>query len=145
DPSESKTDALLAQTTIFASLTSQERATIAAKLRPQTWAAGDTLLQPGTVLESLFIVASGVLSCRRDDGDSEEELVRFGPGDHFGEIGMLTGAASRVSITALTAALVYELPKDELAPILEASPRLSQALSLTAAGRQTEIGPAVAV
>jgi CRP-like cAMP-binding protein len=34
------------------------------------------------------------------------EVLRFGPGDHFGGVGLLTEAASTATITALTPATV---------------------------------------
>jgi small-conductance mechanosensitive channel/CRP-like cAMP-binding protein len=113
-----------------------ERSAIAAKLRPRLHEQGDTLLEPGTALQSLFIVGSGVLSVADDGGEAGTEIGRLGPGDHFGEIGMLTGAASVVKITALTSASVYELTKEELAPILETRPEASRQLSRALAQRQ---------
>jgi len=35
--------------------------------------------------------------------------MRLGPGDHFGEMGLLTGMASVARITALTPAVIYAL------------------------------------
>lgn len=55
----------------------------------------------------MFIVGAGVLSMVRNHGGATIEFERLGPGDHYGEIGMLTGAASIVSITAVTPAVVY--------------------------------------
>jgi small-conductance mechanosensitive channel/CRP-like cAMP-binding protein len=121
---------------IFATLTIAERAAIAAKLKQHSYDQGETLLEPGKVLQSLFIVANGVLSLLRVEGEVETELMRLGPGDHFGEIGLLTGAPSIGKITALTPVLVYELAKTDLAPILEARPEVSQELCRALARRQ---------
>jgi CRP-like cAMP-binding protein len=62
--------------------------------------------------------------------------MRLGPGDHFGEFGLLTGAPSNSKITALTPAIVYELARTDLAPILEARPEVSQELCRALARRQ---------
>jgi len=105
---------------MFATLTTNERAAIAAKLKQASYEKGDTVVEPGTVLQSLFIVGNGVLSVTRTDSGGETELLRFGPGDTFGEIGLLTGASCGASVTALAPATVYELAKTDLAPILEA-------------------------
>ena len=86
---------------IFATFTPEERAAVAAKLKQQSYDEGDTLVEPGTVLQSLFIVGSGVVSFTREGIEGETELLRLGPGDHFGEIGLLTGAAATATITAL--------------------------------------------
>src|SRR5271165_5888440 len=83
---------LLELVAIFASLTSEERKAIAAKLKQKSYDKGETLVEPGTVLHSLFIVGTGVVSLTREESEGEIELMRIGPGDHFGEIGMLTGA-----------------------------------------------------
>jgi CRP-like cAMP-binding protein len=97
---------------------------------------GDTVVEPGTALQSLFIVGAGVLSVARRDSGGEMELLRFGPGDTFGEIGLLTGASCGASVTALSHATVYELAKKDLAPILEARPQIAHELSRALAQQQ---------
>jgi small-conductance mechanosensitive channel/CRP-like cAMP-binding protein len=121
---------------IFAALIPTERAEIAAKLKRISYEKGDTLVEPGTVLQSLFVVGSGVLSVTRRDSGGETELLRFGPGDTFGEISLLTGASCGASVTALSHATVYELAKKDLAPILEARPQVAHELSRALAQQQ---------
>jgi small-conductance mechanosensitive channel len=134
--SRTRSERVLDLVEFFRPLPPAERSAIAAKLRPRLHEQGDTLLEPRTLLQSLFIVGSGVLSVADDGGEAGTEIVRLGPGDHFGEISILTGSASAVKITALTAASVYELTNEELAPILEAMPEASRALSRAVAQRQ---------
>ena len=121
---------------IFAALMPNERASIAGKLKQFSYEKGDTLVEPGTVLESLFIVGNGVLSVTKRDKSGETELLRFGPGDMFGEIGLLTGASCGASVTALAPSTVYELAKRDLAPVLEARPQFAQELSRALAQQQ---------
>jgi small-conductance mechanosensitive channel len=121
---------------IFTALMPSERADIAAKLKQISYEKGDKVIEPGSVLQSLFIVGSGVLSVTRSDGGGERELLRFGPGDTFGEISLLTGASCGASITALSHATVYELAKTDLAPVLEARPQVARELSLLLAQQQ---------
>jgi CRP-like cAMP-binding protein len=78
------------------------------------------------------------------DGAIEEELLRLGPADHFGEIGMLTGAAAAVTATALTPVIVYELSHDDLAPVLQAHPEIADALNVDLVQRQQTINPPAA-
>jgi CRP-like cAMP-binding protein len=127
---------LLELVAIFASLTADERKTIAAKLEPKTYDQGETLVEQGKTLNSLFIVGGGVLSFTREESLGEIELMRIGPGDHFGEIGMLTGAPAIAKISAIIPATVYEVKKDDLSPILEARPEVSQGLCRALARRQ---------
>jgi len=121
---------------IFATLMPKERAAIAAKLKQASYETGEALVEPGTVLQSLFIVGNGVLSVTRRDSGGEKELLRFGPGDTFGEIGLLTGASSGANITALAPSTVYELAKTDLAPIIDARPEIAQELSRALAQQQ---------
>jgi small-conductance mechanosensitive channel/CRP-like cAMP-binding protein len=127
---------LLELVAIFTSLTIEERKAIAAKLKQKSYDKGETLVEPGTVLHSLFIVGTGVVSLTREESEGEIELLRIGPGDHFGEIGMLTGAPATAKFSALIPATVYELAKDDLSPILEARSEVSHGLCRALAQRQ---------
>jgi small-conductance mechanosensitive channel len=120
----------------FASLTDSERAELTAKLKRHAYHEGEAVFEPGAVFQSLFIVASGVLSIVRRDVETDSR--RLGPGDHFGEISLLTGAACTARISALTFATVYELAKKDLAPVLEARPEVCHELGLALARRQAE-------
>ncbi|MBV8508307.1 MAG: mechanosensitive ion channel family protein [Alphaproteobacteria bacterium] len=127
---------LLELVEIFATFEPEERAAIAAKLKQRSYDEGETLIEPGIVLQSLFIIGSGVVSFTREGIEGEMELLRLGPGDHFGEIGMLTGAGAIAKLSALTPTTIYELAKADLTPILEARPRVSQELCRALARRQ---------
>jgi small-conductance mechanosensitive channel/CRP-like cAMP-binding protein len=121
---------------IFDGLAPSERAAIAGKLKQASYEQGATLVEPGMVLQSLYIIGSGVLSVMRREGSVDTELLRLGPGDHFGEIGLLTGAPAGATIAALAPSIVYELPKNDLAPVLQARPQITHELSRALAQRQ---------
>jgi len=62
--------------------------------------------------------------------------MRIGPGDHFGEIGMLTGEPATATLSALIPTTVYQLANDDLAPVLQARPEVSHGLCRALAQRQ---------
>ena len=128
-------DTVLTLAGIFVSLTPDERAAIAAKLKKASYEKGDVLVKPDDVLESLFIVGSGVLSVTRPDNIAEKEWLRFGPGDYFGEMGLLASKRATANITAVAPSTVFELTKEDLKPILEARPEIAQELSRAMAER----------
>jgi small-conductance mechanosensitive channel len=138
DPAMPKSAAerALALIDIFAGLTAEERRSLAAKLKRKTYDHGETVADAGTVLHSLYLVGAGVLSLTHDMSEGEMELMRLGPGDHFGESGLLTGTALPVKVSALSLCILYELEKDDLAPVLEARPAISQELCRVLARRQ---------
>lgn len=93
-------------------------------LEPKTYDRGEAAVEPGMVLRSLFI-GQGVLSATKVLAEGEIEVLRLGPGDHFAEIGLLTGSAAGGKLTALVPTIVYELTKDDSAPVLEECPLMS--------------------
>ena len=95
-------DTVLTLAGIFVSLTPDERAAIAAKLKKASYEKGDVLVRPDDVLQSLFIVGSGVLSVTGPNNVGEKEWLRFGPGDYFGEMGLLADRQATANITAAT-------------------------------------------
>jgi CRP-like cAMP-binding protein len=133
---KSQAEIVLELVTIFGALTPSERAAIAAKLTQHFYDKGETLLAARKVLNSLYIIAGGVISFTRQDAEIETEFMRLGPGDHYGEISLLTGAPSVSVITALTPVIIYELAKADLTPILEARPEVAQELGRALAQRQ---------
>ena len=137
-PQNSRNDVerVLELVAIFATFTPEERTAIAAKLTERSCDEGETLLEPGVVPQSLIIVGNGILSFTSQGIEGDMELLRLGPGDHFGEIGLLTGAASTVRISALVPATVYELAKADLTPILESRPQVARELCQALARRQ---------
>lgn len=127
---------VLEQSAIFGTLTKEERSALAKKLQRKLHQKGERLLEPGVLLQSLYLVGSGVLSVTRPEGSRQVEFLRLGPGDHYGEIALLTHTAAVGQITALTPATLYELAKADLTPILEASPKVTQMLCQSLAQRQ---------
>jgi small-conductance mechanosensitive channel len=121
---------------LFAGLTASERKSLSAKAVPRHYDEGETLLKPGVVLQVLHLIGAGVASITQVHSEGEIELFRLGPGDHFGEVGLLTGHATAVTIRALAPVTSYELTKDDLAPIIEARPEVSQAMCRALARRQ---------
>ena len=121
---------------IFAGLTEDERKTLADKTKHRHYDAGEALVEPGNVLHSLFIIGAGVLSFTQLVSEGEIELLRIGPGDHFGEIGLLTGQSAQATLKALVPVTTYELAKEDLAPVLEARPEVSHELCRALARRQ---------
>jgi small-conductance mechanosensitive channel len=128
-------DAVLDLAEMFTCLTPNERAAIAAKLKPASYEKGEALVKPDYVLQSLFIVGRGVLEATRRNAEGENDQLRFGPGDYFGEMGLLAGTPANATIAALTPSTVYELTKADLRPIVEARPEIAQELSRMLAQR----------
>ncbi|HUC11223.1 MAG TPA: mechanosensitive ion channel family protein [Stellaceae bacterium] len=121
---------------IFASLADEERKKLAAATKERHYDAEEKLVRPGDILNSMSFIGAGVASITQLHSEGEIELLRLGPGDHFGEVGLLTGHAAEATVTALTAITIYELRKEDLAPVLEARQEVSREMCRALARRQ---------
>jgi small-conductance mechanosensitive channel/CRP-like cAMP-binding protein len=119
---------LLDRVPIFAALSDDERIALAPKMNRRTYRAGEVLVEQGVVARALFILNSGVLVALQGKGATENEVMRLAPGDCFGQAGVLTGAPAIFKIKALTRTIVYEIAKDDLAPILKERPAIAAEL-----------------
>jgi small-conductance mechanosensitive channel/CRP-like cAMP-binding protein len=121
---------------LFQPLAADERARLAAGAMPIGVAAGHAVVRQDDAGQSLFIVAEGMLEARRTEADGHEQTVtRFAPGDFFGEMSLLTGESRRATVIARTQALIYEIEKDDLQPILQARPELGESVARIVAAR----------
>ncbi len=128
---------LLDHLTIFAPLSEDERIALVPKMKRRTHEAGEILVQQGNVANSLSILSAGVLSAVQENGAVEMEALRLAPGDSFGEAGILAGEASMFKLRALTKVIVYDVSKEDLAPIIKQRPALAVALGEVLAKRQS--------
>ena len=128
----------LAGVALHATLSDEERQQIAARSQRRAVAAGSTLVSQGQTGDSMFLISEGVLVVvvKNPGAVVETEVVRLGPGDYFGEMSLLTGAARSATVRALTDAVVHEVAKADLAPIMIARPSLATELGRVLATRQ---------
>ncbi|HWT09215.1 MAG TPA: cyclic nucleotide-binding domain-containing protein, partial [Roseomonas sp.] len=91
----------------------------------------------GEAGDSLYLLAEGVLEVRiaRPDG-SEAAIDRLFPGAVLGEMSLLTGQPRSATVVAVTEAVVLELSKADLDPVLRARPELLEGLTAIMAARQ---------
>jgi small-conductance mechanosensitive channel/CRP-like cAMP-binding protein len=121
----------------FSAFTPAELAELVEQLAECPVKEGDVVVREGDPGGSLFFVAEGALEVRVSDGNGAEIAVDcLAAGDVFGEISLLTGEARRATIVALTAALLYEVRREDLAPLLRRRPELGEALAAIMAERQ---------
>jgi small-conductance mechanosensitive channel/CRP-like cAMP-binding protein len=121
--------ALLAAVPLFGALPPEELDAIAAQLRPRPIDPGAVVFAQGGIEDTIYIVEAGVFELSRTvEPSGRATLARLGPGDHIGEIGLITGAPRGVTMTALTAGHVLELPGDRLSELLRTNADLATAM-----------------
>jgi MFS family permease len=100
--------ALLRSLPLFAELPAPAIEGLAAALRPVRLEAGAVLIRQGDPGEAYFAIAAGELDAEQDG----RFLGRYGRGDGVGEIALLRAVPRTATVTAHTAATVYQLDRD---------------------------------
>jgi small-conductance mechanosensitive channel/CRP-like cAMP-binding protein len=116
---------------LFASLTDEEKESLASAMTRRTYRKGEVLAEQGAKLGSLTIIRTGVLIVSRKEGTTEIELSRLSPGDYFGEGGLFAGSGESGTIRAMTFAVVYEVGQAALAKLMHDRPSIADEIGVT--------------
>ncbi|MGB0695971.1 MAG: ABC transporter substrate-binding protein [Rhodospirillaceae bacterium] len=115
---------------VFEPFGRQERERISKLLKRRMVEPGEVVVSQGDAGDSLFIIAAGVLAVdiSLETGDVMT-VAKLGVGDFFGEMALLTGEPRTATVTTVTSSVVLELKKDQLQPIIQEFPNLTEDLS----------------
>jgi CRP-like cAMP-binding protein len=100
--------------------------------------AGASILTQGQPVEYLYMIGRGRVRVLRDArAERPQALAELGPGDHFGEVELVSGGAALASIQAAGDSPVdlVALPRHEVNRILHDLPQASEPLAQTAEAR----------
>lgn len=100
--------------------------------------AGAEIVREGTAGRSLFVVVAGLFEVLHTAGSTETRLARLGAGDVFGEMSLLTGAPRSATVRAVTDAVVLEIAKETLDPVLALQPDAVEEMSRLQAERMAD-------
>ncbi|MBY6265265.1 mechanosensitive ion channel [Azospirillum sp. 412522] len=144
---------LLRQLELFDHFDDEEVDALALAMRQIHVPAGSAAVSQGDAGESLFVIAEGVFDVQiaasadlgaamgANMGEGQRpgviHLTRLRPGDLFGEMSLLTGQPRSASVVACTDALVFELSRAHLDPVLRRRPELAERLADLMAERQS--------
>ncbi|WP_223516045.1 mechanosensitive ion channel family protein [Pseudomonas sp. GL-R-26] len=128
--------ALLDEVKIFRSLSAEERDRLAQNMVAQQYAAGDVVLDLEEVPDSLFVIATGVVSATVPDGSTQIEAGRMGPSEVMGEQSILADTPSQARFTAMTSSIIYRLDKSLTRSCMEQRREVDRALNKLQAVRQ---------
>ncbi|CAB3792183.1 mechanosensitive ion channel domain-containing protein [Pararobbsia alpina] len=132
---------LLSRVEMFEVLNRDDIRQLASRMSRHEYEVSQTVVKADQISKCLLIIASGVLSVtvnRKSPGQPNEivEIARLGPGEAFGESGVLSGVPMTVDIIAMTRVILYRLDKEELTPLLKKRPELGQTMCRMLARRQ---------
>ena len=100
---------------------------------------GEQLIRQGEQADSMFLISEGALEVKVPGKDGRAITVAtLWPGDCVGEMSLLTGAPRSADVYAKADAVLVEIKKENIAPILESNPRLIDEISELLAKRQAQ-------
>ncbi len=117
---------------MFECLSDPQLASLAYALTTQRLEPGDNFFAQDQLDYALYLIAGGVIEISRLIDNAPQILGCIGAGEYVGEIGLLTGAAHAATATARTHCLLYRLPREALAPLLQRNAHLVEALDRSA-------------
>lgn len=135
-PSISPREALLSQVDLFRAFDAAERAELAAKMRCLELYAGQTVMRQGDTGDYLYVLGEGIRDVEIDRGGLAPIRYRLAPGEVFGEMSLLAGQPRSATVTAALDAMVYEIHREDLDPILQRRPQIAEGLAAVMAKHQ---------
>jgi CRP-like cAMP-binding protein len=100
---------------------------------------GDTVTRQGSVAHWLYLVVKGEADVWMEDGGTRTHVSTITPGGIFGEMGMMTGAPRRATITAHSDLECYRLDKTGFEKVLRSRPDIADEMSRVLAARESEL------
>ena len=123
---------VLAGTQILRAAPASSLEMLAASLEGVRAAAGDLIVREGEEAEEFFVIVEGRVSVRASDGTI---LSEPGPGDHFGEVGILEGIPRTASVRAETPVKLFKIGAADFLGVINKSPSVRGAFMTVAATR----------
>lgn len=128
---------LLKEIDIFHPFSETAKVHLSERMRSHHFAVGETIVRQGDAGDSLFIIVEGVVSVQvRFEDDNIVEVARLGAGSFFGEMALLTGQERTATIIALNETYLFEIIKEDILPLLQQQPEVSQLISTVLTQRQ---------
>ena len=103
---------------------------VSAALRVRRFRKGETVFHQGDPGNALFIVASGSVKVVLPSNETAEPAIVaiLGPGEFFGELAILDGAAHSATIVAVEPTETLVLQRDAFLELVDSEPALRRAL-----------------
>src|SRR5205814_3379434 len=94
----------------------------ASKAELQVFAPGDLVLKEGEAADRFYMIIKGEAEATQRGPDGSQVVInRFGPGDYFGEVGLLNDAPRLATVRAKTSLEVMALDREPFARLMKSS------------------------
>lgn len=123
--------ALLRRTPLFSPLPEDDLRALVAGCRERNLDHGDVVFEEGERGSSMYVVLSGQVVVSKQG----KRIALGGPGDCFGEMALIEGKVRSAGLSALSEAVVLEIPEDQFHERIATNPQALLALLRTLSDR----------
>jgi MFS family permease len=113
---------------IFGGLPVPRLEAVARQLVEVPMTAGQVVIRQGDAADRFYLVREGSLRVTQVGEEEERTLRDVGPGDAFGEIGLLKGIPRTATVTAITPGTLFAMDAEDFAELVGSGPGLGSRL-----------------
>ncbi len=111
------------------------------KFGPEAITAGTTIIQQGDEPDKFYIIVKGQVEVvDQPPNDLEKVLAILGPGDYFGEMGMMMGSLRSATVRALSAVNLMGMDAETFRHWVNSSPMIEDEINSLVAQRLPAVG-----
>ncbi len=119
-------DTVIAKSSIFGLLRSQDRRALIDRFELRIFQPGQLIIEEGTTSANIYLIKSGHATVYTDKGGPRTTLSTLGPGSLFGEVAALRKVPRTASVVADERLEALELSGRDFAHILNARPQIRE-------------------
>ncbi|MFP6854574.1 MAG: mechanosensitive ion channel family protein [Opitutales bacterium] len=114
---------ILAGSQLVTDLSDDEKENLFQAMQPLELTAGEVLFRQGTLGDSMYLLAEGLLTSyvKMPGQEDEAKVEQIESGRHFGEDSLLTRKNRSSTVTAVTESIVFEIPRQVVLELARSS------------------------
>lgn len=116
---------LLRNLTLLSDLTMPELAIVDTLLHKREFLAGEVIFDEGEVGQTIYLLLEGEVTICRQGSPDKGQLARLGPGDFFGELGLLEESTRTAQAQASTHCRLLVLFRDDFNDLMDSHLRIA--------------------
>jgi CRP/FNR family cyclic AMP-dependent transcriptional regulator len=114
---------------LFASVPEEQIRTLAGVVTRRSAPRGSVIMAAGDQIDSLYIVISGRLKVMMGDSDGKEVILSLiGPGEFFGEMGLIDESPRSASVVTIEPCELLSIAKRDFRSCLQENPDMAMAV-----------------
>jgi len=121
---------------VFKPFSDEAKASLSQRIHSCTFRRNEYIVRQGDEGDSLFIIVEGAVRVQLKQDDQLIDLAVLGAGKFFGEMALLTGEMRSANVIAISETHLIEVTRDDIAPIMQQNPELSNMLAEVLADRK---------